>query len=155
MPTLTTLSCQLWSTVISMLEARLFQYQICIDMTIILTMYTAPTKFNLYSLFPGSKYVHGSVSVSLYMGLFGFFSVLFGVFSVLLSVFSVSFPGFPRSWKSHGKWLVMEKSWKIIGHGKVMEFSRSWKKSWKTKIWANLFCRFCRTSCLKEFLNFQ
>ena len=35
----------------------------------------------------------------------------------------------------------MEKSWKMTGHGKVMEFSRSWKKSWKTQIWTNLFCR--------------
>ena len=53
-----------------------------------------------------------------------------------------------KSWKMTGHGKVMEKSWKIIGHGKVMEFSRSWKKSWKTQIWTNLFCRFCRTSCL-------
>ena len=51
----------------------------------------------------------------------------------------------------HGKGLVMEKSWKIIGYGKVMEFSRSWKKSWKTQILTNLFCRFCRTSCCCVF----
>ena len=48
----------------------------------------------------------------------------------------------------------MEKSWKIIGHGKVMEFSRSWKKSWKTQIWTNLFCRFCRTLCFERVFKF-
>ena len=53
-----------------------------------------------------------------------------------------------KSWKMTGHGKVMEKSWKIIGHGKVMDFRRSWKKSSKTQIWTNLFCRFCRTSCL-------
>ena len=88
MPTLTTLSCQLWPTVIPMMEAQLFQYRICIDMTIILTMYTAPTKFNLYSLLSGIKYVRVSFSVALYLSLFGIFLVLFGVFSVLFGVYS-------------------------------------------------------------------
>ena len=59
-----------------------------------------------------------------------------------------------KSWKMTGHGKVMEKSWKIIGHGKVMEFSRSWKKSWKTQIWTNLFCRFCRTSCFERVLKF-
>ena len=68
--------------------------RICIDKTIILTMYTAPTKFNLYSLLSGIKYVHVFFSVSLYMGLCGIFSVPFSVFSVLLGVFSVHFGSF-------------------------------------------------------------
>ena len=59
-----------------------------------------------------------------------------------------------KSWKMTGHGKVMEKSWKIIGHGKVMEFSRSWKKSWKTQIWTNLFCRFCRTSCFERVFKF-
>ena len=71
----------------NMLVAQLFQYRICIDVTIIWTMYTASTKFNLYSLLFGIKCVHVSFSVSIYMGLFGIFSVLFGVFSVLIGSF--------------------------------------------------------------------
>ena len=84
MPTLTTLSCQLWSTVVPMLEAQLFQYRICIDLTIltILTMYTALTKFTLKVFFPvlSMCIIYVSFSVSLHMGLLGVFSVLFGVF---------------------------------------------------------------------------
>ena len=47
-------------------------------------------------------------------------------------IFYIMTAGFPQSWKSKGKNLVMEKSWKMgaqnkvmeiqNGHGKVMEF---------------------------------
>ena len=91
MPTLTTLSCQLWSSVVPMLEAQLFQYRICIDM-IILTMYTSPTKFTWKEtyivFFPVlSVCMYPFRYYYIYMGLFGIFSVLFSLFRCLLGPF--------------------------------------------------------------------
>ena len=67
--------------------------------------------------------------------------------------------GFPRSWKSHGKWLVMEKSWK--SHGKLLVMEKSWnsvghgKSHGKPKfgqIYLVDFVELCAS--MKEFLNF-
>ena len=64
--------------------------------------------------------------------------------------------GFPRSWKSHGKWLVMEKSWK--SHGKLLVMEKSWnsvghgKSHGKPKFGQIYFVDFVELA-LKEFLN--
>ena len=66
--------------------------------------------------------------------------------------------GFPRSWKSHGKWLVMEKSWK--SHGKLLVMEKSWnsvghgKSHGKPKFGQIYFVDFVELRALKEFLNF-
>ena len=94
MPTLTTLSCQLWSTVVPMLEAQLFQYRICNDLTIltILTMYTALTKFTRKETFIVFFPVL-SMCICILFGIiiYGHFRYLFGPFrslSVLFCVYS-------------------------------------------------------------------
>ena len=49
------------------------------------------------------------------------------------------------SWKSHGKLLVMEKSWNSVGHG---------KSHGKPKFGQIYFVDFVELRALKEFLNF-
>ena len=101
MPTLTMLSCQLRPTVVPMLEAQLFQYRICIDLTIltILTMYTAPTKFT-----QKETYIVFFPVLSMCMYPFRYhyiwaFSVSFWSFSVSFRSFSVSFRSFSVSFR--------------------------------------------------------
>ena len=50
-----------------------------------------------------------------------------------------------KSWKSHGKLLVMEKSWNSVGHG---------KSHGKPKFGQIYFVDFVELRALKEFLNF-
>ena len=50
-----------------------------------------------------------------------------------------------KSWKSHGKFLVMEKSWNSVGHG---------KSHGKPKFGQIYFVDFVELRALKEFLNF-
>ena len=101
MPTLTTLSCKLWSSVVPMLEAQLFQYRICIDMTI-LTMYNAPTKFTwketcivffpvLSMCMSPFRYHYGPFRCFFgpFRCLFGPFRCLFGPFGSLSVIFGV------------------------------------------------------------------